>query len=251
MRCVRERAGRAARPSSAGWPDVRTEDGVDPPARGSARAARSAPVAAPSAPLLPPRSPCAAKAPVVVAPPPPPDLVRLLADGEARVRRRAALAVGRVGLRDGVPPLVALLGDADPEVRQMAAFALGLLGDQSARDPLVDGARRSVAARARQRRRSARPDRRCRGGRRRSARWLTQIVQSGALAAAARRRRRRRGATRPRRRFGSAIYALVRLKAYDRWRRPCSTHRPAARALVAGGVRAAAARRQARRCRRC
>jgi HEAT repeat protein len=30
-------------------------------------------------------------------PPPPPDLTRLLTDGEARVRRRAALAVGRVG----------------------------------------------------------------------------------------------------------------------------------------------------------
>ena len=69
--------------------------------------------------------------------PPPPDLVRLLSDNEARVRRRAALAVGRVGLRDGVQPLVAVLGDSDPEVRQMAAFALGLLGDKTARDPLV------------------------------------------------------------------------------------------------------------------
>jgi HEAT repeat protein/cyclophilin family peptidyl-prolyl cis-trans isomerase len=73
-----------------------------------------------------------------VTPPPPPDLVRLLSDGEARIRRRAALAVGRVGLREGVRPLIALLtGDPEPEVRQMAAFALGLLGDSSARDPLV------------------------------------------------------------------------------------------------------------------
>src|SRR5229473_6909657 len=70
-------------------------------------------------------------------PPPPPDLLRLLGDEEARIRRRASLAVGRVGLREGVPPLVALLSDPDPEVRQMAAFSLGLLGDRSARDPLV------------------------------------------------------------------------------------------------------------------
>ena len=70
-------------------------------------------------------------------PPPVPDLTRLLTDKEARVRRRAALAIGRVGLPDGVPPLVALLADSDPEVRQMAAFGLGLIGDRTARDPLV------------------------------------------------------------------------------------------------------------------
>jgi len=66
-----------------------------------------------------------------------PDMARLLADEEARVRRRAALAVGRIGLRDGVELLLPLLGDGDPEVRQMAAFALGLIGDGRARDPLV------------------------------------------------------------------------------------------------------------------
>jgi HEAT repeat protein/cyclophilin family peptidyl-prolyl cis-trans isomerase len=80
------------------------------------------------------RSPPVAATP---APPPPPDLIRLLGDEEARVRRRAALAVGRVGLAEGVVPLVTLLRDSDPEVRQMAAFALGLIGDKSARDPLV------------------------------------------------------------------------------------------------------------------
>ncbi len=65
-------------------------------------------------------------------PPPPPDLIRLLSDGEARVRRRAALAVGRVGLTEAAPGLLSLLhGDPDPEVRQMAAFALGLIGDAS------------------------------------------------------------------------------------------------------------------------
>lgn len=74
---------------------------------------------------------------VVPAPPPLPDLIRLLTDDEARIRRRAAIAVGRVGLPDAVPPLVRLLQtDTDPEVRQMAAFALGLIGDQSAVEPL-------------------------------------------------------------------------------------------------------------------
>ncbi len=75
--------------------------------------------------------------PASAAPPLVPDLVRLLGDGEARVRRGAALAIGRVGLREGVAPLIKVLGDPDPEVRQMAAFALGLLGDRSASDALI------------------------------------------------------------------------------------------------------------------
>ena len=70
-------------------------------------------------------------------PPPPPDLVLLLNDTEARIRRRAAIAIGRVGLPEAVPALVKVMqADADPEVRQMAAFALGLVGDQSAVEPL-------------------------------------------------------------------------------------------------------------------
>ncbi|MFO7694618.1 MAG: HEAT repeat domain-containing protein [Vicinamibacterales bacterium] len=71
------------------------------------------------------------------APPPPPDLVRLLQDPEGRVRRRAAQAVGRAGLAEGVAPLAAVLaGDRDAEVRQMAAFAMGLIGHRSAVEPL-------------------------------------------------------------------------------------------------------------------
>ena len=92
-----------------------------------------------TSPVVAPEPPVAARGrgAAVVPPPPIPDLGRLLTDDEARIRRRAALAVGRVGLRDGVPLLVAVLNDTDAEVRQMAAFALGLIGDRSARDPLI------------------------------------------------------------------------------------------------------------------
>ena len=90
----------------------------------------------PTVPVAPPPVPQGQRA-VVLQPPPPPDLVGLLADDEARIRRRAALAVGRAGLPDGVPGLVRLLqSDPDPEVRQMAAFGLGLIGDASAVEPL-------------------------------------------------------------------------------------------------------------------
>ncbi len=89
-------------------------------------------------PIVPPPVPQGnRKAVVPPPPPPPPDLVLLLGDGEARIRRRAAIAVGRVGLQEGVPALIKVLqGDTDPEVRQMAAFALGLIGDPSAVEPL-------------------------------------------------------------------------------------------------------------------
>ncbi len=84
--------------------------------------------------------------PAIVAPPPPSDLLRLMKDSEARVRRRAALAAGRVGLAEGIQPLSALLaGDEDSEVRQMAAFALGLIGDPSAR-PVLQAALAQPAA---------------------------------------------------------------------------------------------------------
>jgi cyclophilin family peptidyl-prolyl cis-trans isomerase/HEAT repeat protein len=87
--------------------------------------------------------------PAVVAPPPPSDLIRLMSDPEARTRRRAALAAGRVGLPEAVEPLSTLLTDSDGEVRQMAAFALGLIGQPASRpmlqaalkdaDPIVQG----------------------------------------------------------------------------------------------------------------
>jgi cyclophilin family peptidyl-prolyl cis-trans isomerase/HEAT repeat protein len=67
-----------------------------------------------------------------------PDLPLLTSDPSARVRRRAALAIGRVGLADGIEPLSRLLAtDPDPAVRQMAAFALGLVGSTRAVPALV------------------------------------------------------------------------------------------------------------------
>jgi HEAT repeat protein len=56
------------------------------------------------------------------------DLAALAADTDPVVRRRAALAIGRVGLADGEPVLVAALKDEDEPVRESAAFAMGLLG---------------------------------------------------------------------------------------------------------------------------
>ena len=70
------------------------------------------------------------------------------------MRRRAALAAGRIGDRALVPPLVELLDDPEVEVRRMAAFALGLVGDAAAVERLLsaladpDGTVRGRAAEA-------------------------------------------------------------------------------------------------------
>jgi cyclophilin family peptidyl-prolyl cis-trans isomerase/HEAT repeat protein len=97
----------------------------------------------------------AAKRPV--APPPPPrieklarllamedsrspgagELERLLRDPDRGVRRRAALAAGRVADPALVPALVDLLNDQEVEVRRVAAFALGLAGEHAAVDRLL------------------------------------------------------------------------------------------------------------------
>jgi cyclophilin family peptidyl-prolyl cis-trans isomerase/HEAT repeat protein len=61
----------------------------------------------------------------------------LVQDTEPRIRRRAALAIGRVGLTEGIGALSATLADPDPEVRAMAAFGLGLIGDASAEAALL------------------------------------------------------------------------------------------------------------------
>src|SRR5262245_9783168 len=87
------------------------------------------------------------------APPPPvvvtPDLAPLVRDADPRVRRRATLAIGRVGLPEGAPLVRPLLTDSDPDVRQMAAFALGLLGDRSSQPPLITALQQDADARVR------------------------------------------------------------------------------------------------------
>lgn len=65
------------------------------------------------------------------------EMAALLGDADRSVRRRAALAAGRIGDRAVRPALEERLKDGETEVRQMAAFALGLLGDAGAVDALV------------------------------------------------------------------------------------------------------------------
>lgn len=55
-------------------------------------------------------------------------LPALAGDPDPSVRRRAVLAIGRVGSADGVAAVTAALKDPDEAVRAAAAFALGLLG---------------------------------------------------------------------------------------------------------------------------
>ena len=94
---------------------------------------------APRAPLVPDVDvgDAAASRDTAVSLRPEPDLVALLSDSEPQLRRRAALALGRVGLSEGVDPLTSALGDPEVEVRQMSAFALGLIGDSAATQALV------------------------------------------------------------------------------------------------------------------
>ena len=107
-------------------------------------------------------------------PPPPasvPDLTKLATDADPRVRRRAAIAMGRVGLQDAVPALTTLLADTDTDVRQSAAVR----ARPDRRSQRLDGAPAAApgsrSAGARPRRRSARPDGRRGRGAGDRARW--------------------------------------------------------------------------------
>jgi cyclophilin family peptidyl-prolyl cis-trans isomerase/HEAT repeat protein len=94
----------------------------------------------PPAPVVPPPPTTGRRgaAVVVAAPPPVADLLALATDSDPRVRRRTAIALGRIGLPEGRPALESLIKDADDDVRQMGAFGLGLLGDRAAVPALVE-----------------------------------------------------------------------------------------------------------------
>jgi cyclophilin family peptidyl-prolyl cis-trans isomerase/HEAT repeat protein len=65
------------------------------------------------------------------------NLGALLKDKDAKVRRRAALAAGRIGDGRAVAPLIEMMQkDADASVRAMAAFALGEIESDKATDAL-------------------------------------------------------------------------------------------------------------------
>jgi cyclophilin family peptidyl-prolyl cis-trans isomerase/HEAT repeat protein len=65
------------------------------------------------------------------------ELERYLRDPDRGLRRRAALAAGRIGEPAAVATLIELMNDPEPEVRQMAAFAMGLIGDRQAMERLL------------------------------------------------------------------------------------------------------------------
>src|SRR5947209_3073841 len=69
-------------------------------------------------------------------------LKSLLSDKDPKVRKRAALAAGRVGDERAVLPLIDLLKkDTDWGVQQMAAFALGEIESTKATDALIEATR--------------------------------------------------------------------------------------------------------------
>lgn len=68
------------------------------------------------------------------------NLLNLVTDPDPKVRRRAALAIGRVGIagtEGGAAALIGALGDTDESVRASAAFALGLLHARRSAEALV------------------------------------------------------------------------------------------------------------------
>src|SRR5437764_14053900 len=66
------------------------------------------------------------------------DLRSLFTSQNAAVRKRAALAAGRIGNEDSLTALTKLLeGDADTSVRAMAAFAIGEVESEAGANALL------------------------------------------------------------------------------------------------------------------
>jgi len=108
----------------------------------SAASCASAPVAPPPAPPAPPPAPVIPverKAAWILRleqqrtlsdPEAGADLLALARDADTGIRRRAIIAIGRVGMKEAGDTLSGALADADESVRAAAAFALGLVGDE-------------------------------------------------------------------------------------------------------------------------
>jgi cyclophilin family peptidyl-prolyl cis-trans isomerase/HEAT repeat protein len=93
-----------------------------------------APAVAPAAAATPPPPPGPGK--LIIQAATEPDLTDLARDTDLAIRRRAVLALGRVGLTAALPTLNAALLDDDEQMRAEAAFAAGLLGSRDAIGPL-------------------------------------------------------------------------------------------------------------------
>jgi cyclophilin family peptidyl-prolyl cis-trans isomerase/HEAT repeat protein len=176
------------------------------------RIIRVVPPPAPPAPPVDPRS----RGNRVAAPPPPPpspDLTMLVTDSEPRIRRRAALAIGRVGLPEGIAALTAALADQDADVRAMAAFALGLIGDPSAEAalaPLLADAAPLVRGRAAE----ALGLMNAKGSAAAIGRVAAEYARSTPVAAMQHDDEPRPGAPEAEA-FKLAVFSLVRLRAYE------------------------------------
>src|SRR5918997_6239473 len=74
-------------------------------------------------------------------------LRNLLSSPNAAVRKRAALAAGRIGDEDSIPALTNLLEkDRDQSVRSMAAFALGEIESVAGAEALLAVLKNTTAA---------------------------------------------------------------------------------------------------------
>ena len=75
------------------------------------------------------------------------DLRKLFSDPNPVIRRRAALAAGRIGNEDSIGALSGLLEkDTDPDVRSMAAFAIGEIESAAGADVLLSVLKNTGAA---------------------------------------------------------------------------------------------------------
>src|SRR5262249_41330278 len=174
---------------------------------------------APPAPVAPPPapSPQSKSTPKIALPPPPPpviaDLTTLATDADPRIRRRAALAIGRVRLAEGAAAVKPLLADADADVRQMAAFATALLADKTSM-PEVTAALQDAGPRVRGRAGGALGLIGDAGSADAVGQMVAGYVKSGAIASLAP-DEEKWGASPEADAVRLGLFALVRLKGYE------------------------------------